>query len=237
MTPDKRTARLAGMLYLLLAILAPIGMLWIPSTLYVRGDAAATAANIRNSEFLFRAGIAMGLADNIVFILLGVALYRLLKTVSQSQALLMLLLVLSAATMGILNKINHLAVLIALSGADFLSVFTKVQLDALAYFFVRLHGHGLQIISLLWGLWLFPFGLLVYRSRFIPKIFGILLIVNGVAYCVSSFTWLLSPESSALMDQITLPAKFAGELPIMVWLLVKGVRDRASPSLIPAPAS
>lgn len=234
MTPEKNTARLAGALYLLLAILAPIGLLWIPSVLYVRGDAAATAANIRGSELLFRAGIALGLADNVLFILLGVVLYRLFKHVGPTGAMLMLVLVLSAGTMGFFNKVHQLAALIALGDAEFLSVFTNVQRDALAFLFVRLHGHALQVISLFWGLWLFPFGLLVQRSRFIPKILGILLIINGLAYCVSSLTWVLSPDSSALVNQITLPAKFAGELPIIFWLLIKGVRDEASPDLVPA---
>lgn len=228
--------RFAGVLYLLLAAFAPLHLLYIPSVLYVRGDATATAANIRSSEFLFRAGIAAGLIDNVIFILLGVALYRLFERVNRSQAMLMLALVLASATMGFLNKLTHVAVLIVLSGAEFLSVFSGMQLDALAMLFVRLHGQGLQIISIFWGLWLFPFGLLVYRSGFIPKILGILLIINGVAYVVGSFTWLLSPEISPLMNRITLPAKFAGEVPIILWLLIKGARSRPSQTLVPSPA-
>jgi len=130
--------------------------------------------------------------------------------------------VISVAT-GFANTINQLGALIALSGAEFLSVFEEPELDSLAYLFIRLHSHGIQIIQVFWGLWLFPFGILVYRSRFIPKVLGVLLMIAGVGYLLGTITFLVLPQyQSALSTPITLLEM--GELPIIFWLLIVGAR-------------
>ena len=220
----KKKARFAGFVYLLLAIPAPFALLYIPATLYVRGDAAATIANIQASESLFRAGIVTSLAVHVIFLLVAFAIYRLFEGVNRTQAWLMVAFVVVSAAVGFLNDLHQIAVLILSSGADFLAVFTKPQLDALALFFLRLHSHGIQANSLFWGLWLLPLGFLVYRSRFIPRIFGVLLILNGLAYMLSSVTYFAAPQYVDLVSRITIGPKFAGELPFLLWLLIKGVR-------------
>ena len=239
MNEMKKRARIAGLVYLLLAFSAPFALIYVPSTLYVRGDATATVANIEASELLFRSGIVTSLAVNVIFILVALALYRLLEDVNRMQALLMLVLVVASASAGFLNDLNQIAVLIITSGADFLAPFAKAQLDAFAFFFLRLHGHGLQAISLFWGLWLLPLGLLSYRSRFIPRIFGVLLIINGFAYVLSSLTFFLGPQYVDLVSRLTIVPKLAGELPFMLWLVIKGVRTgpfEGSADEMPAPA-
>jgi len=124
------------------------------------------------------------------------------------------------------NTFSQIAALIILSGADFLSVFEKPQLDAGAYVFLRLHSHGIQIIQIFWGLWLFPFGLLVYKSRFIPKILGVLLMVAGSAYLLSSFVFLVLPQYKAAISPLITFFEI-GELPIIFWLLIVGAKAQS----------
>jgi hypothetical protein len=138
----------------------------------------------------------------------------------------MVMLVLVAVPIAFVNSLNQIAALIVLSGADFLSVFDKDQLDALAYLFLRLHGRGAVVANIFWGLWLFPFGVLVYRSGFIPRILGVLLMINGVGYVADSAVALVLPRFSPLVSRITMIPQFIGELPIIFWLLVWGVRAR-----------
>lgn len=226
MNSTKKTARIAGFLYLLLALTAAFSILYVPSALVVFGDAAATAENIASSQLLFRAGILSGIVSHVIFVLLVLVLYHLLREISRKQAMLMVTLVVISVATGFVNTINQLGALIALSGADFLSAFEEPELDALAYLFMRLHSHGIQIIQIFWGLWLFPFGLLVYRSRFIPKILGVLVIIAGVGYLLGTITFLILPQyQSALSTPIMILEM--GELPIILWLLIVGVKAQA----------
>jgi hypothetical protein len=122
-----------------------------------------------------------------------------------------------------LNEVNNIAALTLFRGADYLSVFDQPQREALGLFFLRLHHHGLIVDQIFWGLWLFPFGLLVMRSRFLPRALGLLLLVNGMAYVAVSVTSLVAPDFLRVVSLATLPA-LLGELWIMLWLLIKGVR-------------
>jgi len=219
----KNSARIAGLLYLLLALTGAFSILYVPSTLVVFGDAAATAENISSSELLFRAGILSGVVSHIIFVLLVLALYHLFSDISRKLAMLMVTLVVISVATGFVNTINQLGALIALSGADFLSAFEEPELEAFAYLFIRLHSHGIQIIQIFWGLWLFPFGILVYRCRFIPKILGVLLIIAGVGYLLGTITFLVLPQYlSALSTFVTVLEM--GELPIILWLLIMGAK-------------
>lgn len=226
MNSTRKTARIAGFLYLLLALTGAFSILYVPSALVVFGDAAATAERIASSQLLFRAGILSGIVSHVIFVLLVLVLYHLLREISRKQAMLMVTLVVISVATGFVNTINQLGALIALSGAEFLSVFEEPELDALAYLFIRLHSHGIQIIQIFWGLWLFPFGLLVYQSRFIPKILGVLVIIAGVGYLLGTITFLILPQyQSALSTLITILEM--GELPIILWLLIVGVKAQA----------
>ncbi len=232
MIAKKKTARIAGLLYMLLALTGVFNLIYVPSTLIVSGDAAATANNITSSELLFRTGILSGLISNVIFVFLVLVLYRLLKDVSHKQAILMVTLVVISVSTTFANTFNQIAALILLSGADFLSVFENPQLESVAYVFLRLHSYGLQIIQIFWGLWLFPFGFLVYKSRFIPKVLGVLLMIAGFAYLLSSFTFLVVPQyKDAISPLITLLE--TGELPIIFWLLIVGARDQSERQIRP----
>ncbi|MDQ2871319.1 MAG: DUF4386 domain-containing protein [Acidobacteriota bacterium] len=221
----KRTARIAGFLYLVTCIPAPFSLLYVPNALIVRGNAAETASRILASQWMLLAGIAGELINPIAFLFATLALYRLLHGVNKPLASLMVTLFAISIPISCLNVLNEIAALILVRGADFLSVFTKPQLNALAMVFLRLHGSGVLVAQIFWGLWLFPFGMLVYRSGFIPRILGVLLIVNGFAYPIQSFTALFLPRYHGVVSQVTFPLLF-GEAVIILWLLIRGVRDR-----------
>lgn len=225
MNSTKKAARFAGLLYVLACIPAPFSLIYLPRKLIVPGNATATANNILASESMFRLGMAGELINAIAFLFVVLALYRLLKGVKKRQASLMVTLFAVSVPISFLNVLNEIAALILLRGADFLSVFTKPQLDALAMVFLRLHGYGFGVAAIFWGLWLFPFGLLVYRSGFIPRIFGVLLMINCFAYVIPSFTTVLLPQYKDAVTRIALPF-LLGEVAIVLWLLIKGTRDQ-----------
>ncbi|MFB3100532.1 MAG: DUF4386 domain-containing protein [Gammaproteobacteria bacterium] len=234
MNSTKKTARIAGFIYLLLAITGVVSLLYFPRTFFVFGNATATANNITSSELLFRIAIFTSLISQVIFVFLVLALYRLLKEISHMQALLMVTLVVVSASTGFLNTLNQVAALILLSGADFLSVFEKPQLDALAYVFLRLHSQGWQAIQIFWGLWLFPFGFLVYKSRFIPRILGVLLTIAGSAYLLSSFMFFVLPQYKTTVSPLITLLEM-GELPIILWLLIMGAKAQSLEN--PAPSA
>ena len=211
----KQQARFAGLLYLLASIPAPFALIYVPSKLIVSGDVTATANHLRASETLFRLGIASELIGFIIFIFVVLALYRLFKAVNEAHAKQMVILgALVSVPIMFINVLNEIAALVLVSGADFLSVFEKPQLDALAYLFFRLHGQGFAVASIFWGLWLFPFGMLVIRSGFIPRVLGVLLMIAGVAYLANAFATFILPRYAPLVSRVALPLEGA-ELPIV----------------------
>jgi hypothetical protein len=224
----KQQARFAGLLYLLVALSAPIGLVYVPARLIVAGDATATADHLRASEGLVRLGIATELGHQVVCIFLVLALYQLFVKVDEALARQVVILgALVSVPILFVNVLNDVAALILVSGADFLSVFPRSQLDALAYLFVRLHGLGITVASVFWGLWLVPFGTLVIRSGFIPRVLGFLLFAAAGGYLASSFATLVVPEFEAAVSKIAMPLEIA-ELPIVVWLLVWGAKTPTS---------
>ena len=226
MNSIKKQAKFAGLLYLLGGITAPLGLIYVPGKLIVPGDAVGTADHVRASGTLLRFGIASELISSVVFIFVVLALYRLLKKVNKEHALAMVILFLVSIPISLLNVLNDIAALILVSGADFLSVFEKRQLDALAYLFLRLHIQGFVVAAIFWGLWLFPFAILVIRSGFIPRALGFLLFIAGFGYVASSLTSLLLPPYAHLVGQFAIVLEI-GELPIIFWLLIWGAKDQA----------
>src|SRR5882762_8038200 len=226
MSSTHNPGRVAGFLYLLLVVFAPFRLIYIPSTLIVHGNATATASNIAAHELLFRLGMVADLFCGTILIFLVLALYRLLKGVDRNLAVLMVILGgLLPATIDFLNVLNDAAALMLARGADFLSVFEKPQRDALAMLFLRLHHQEVVAAEIFWGLWLFPLGVLAYRSRFLPRFLGVRLIINGFAYLAMSFTGLLLPQYEDMVSNIAFPAQL-GELAVMVWLVTKGAKPQ-----------
>ena len=232
MSSTKNPGRFAGLLYVLVSIPGIFALVYVPSKLIVDGNATVTANNIVAHEMLFRVGIACNLISQILFMWVALALYDLLKGVNRRHASLMLGLIVVSLPIMLLNELNAIAALILVRGADFLSLFEKPQRDALAMLFLNLHGYGFDIVAIFWGLWLFPLGLLVYRSGFIPRILGILLMLNCFTFPVNSFTSLLLPQYGDIVSRWVKPFSFA-ELMFMFWLVVMG----AKPKPLAGPAS
>jgi hypothetical protein len=221
----KRNARIAGLLYLTL-MTAPLRLLYIPSKLFVSGDASATARNIAAHQTLFRMGILSDLFTATMTIFLTLALFRLFKGVDEGLARLLVILgALMVTPIYFVNTINDAAALLLARGADFLTVFEQPQRDALVVLFLRMHGQGVLANQVFWGLWLLPFGLLVYKSRFLPRILGIWLMLNCIAYVVTSVTGILGPTYEQRVSNWLFPVMF-GELAIMLWLIIVGAKER-----------
>jgi len=172
---------------------------------------------------MFRLSIMADLVGQVIFICLAIALYRLLSGVNKTWAGLMVAFVLVSAAVGFVNTLNDIAALTLFRGADFLTVFDKPQRDALGMLFIRLHSQGIFIDEMFWGLWLFPFGLLVFRSGFLPRLIGGWLMINCFGYVALSFIALLFPPYYETAFGLAQPVLF-GELAIMLWLLIKGAK-------------
>jgi hypothetical protein len=223
-TSQRRTARLAGLLYLILIITGVYIIMYVPSQIIVKGDAATVANNILSNEFLFRTSIVGDLISNTIFVFLVLTLYRLLKPVNEHKAKLMVALVVVQIPAVFIMEALNIASLMILKG-EVLQTFELNQRQDLAMLFHKINEYGALTLEMFWGLWLLPFGLLVYKSGFIPRIFGILLIIAGVAYMNLSLGTLLFPSYSAFVSQPTLLLVAIGEISIMLWLLIKGVRN------------
>jgi len=221
MQPTKNTGRVAGLLYTVMGIPAVFTLVYVPHVLIVPGNATVTANNILASEMLFRGGIVCQLMNGIVFIFLVRTLYRLFDGVDKRYASLMVTLALLSVPIMFLNELNQVAALTLLRGADFLAVLGEPQRQALAMMFLHLHGQGVNLAAIFWGLWLFPFGVLVMRSGFLPRILGILLIVNSFAYPAVTLASLLWPSYVNVVNRVVFIPEL-GELWIMQWLLIRG---------------
>lgn len=206
-----RTARLAGLLYLLLAPIGALGILYVPNTLIVAGDMAATASQIVSNEAMFRLSMVSALLAQLVNIAVVLTLYKLLKPVNRTMAGLMVLFSLLAVPIAMLNEVNHAAALLLAQGAE--------QSPALMALFLELHEYGIQIAGIFWGLWLFPMGYLIFKSTYLPKFIGVLLMIGCVGYVADALVFLLYPALGVTFSEYT----FVGELVLPLWLLVKGV--------------
>jgi hypothetical protein len=232
----KKQSRIAALLYFISCLPAPFALLYVPNTLIVRGDAAATANNIRNSEAFFRLGMAVELFSCTVVIFAILAFYRLFKTTSHRHALAFMILFLLSIPISYLNLLTDLAALTLARGPAFLTaVFDKGQLDALVLFFLRLHNQGVILAQIFWGLWLFPFGIVVLRSGFIPRFVGIAVMVAGSGYVLSSSVALFLPASAQGIGQLAMVLGI-GELAFF-WMLIWGAKNLATKPPSPAQAA
>ncbi|NOU47288.1 MAG: DUF4386 domain-containing protein [Bacteroidales bacterium] len=223
----KKTARLAGLLYLLLIITGVYSIIFLSSRFIVQGDAVATAKNILANEFLFRTGFINDLISNTIFVLLVLVLYRLFKQVNERLAKLMVALVVVQIPAVFIMEAFNITTLMLFKG-ELLKTFELSQRQEMAMLFLKINDFGLVALEVFWGLWLIPFGQLVFRSGFIPRVFGTLLIIAGIAYIVDGFVSLLFPDFSAFVNRPTLLLVAIGELSITLWLLIKGAKNNIS---------
>src|SRR5438046_3485070 len=234
MNEIKRQARFAGILYTLANLAAPFACSYLPSILIVPGAATATADHVRTSIGFVRMGIAAELINATVVVFAALAFYRLFKPVSSTHARAMLVLVRLAVPISLLTILNTVVALIFARRPDFLGAFDPQQLDALVLLFLRFHVYGYVIAGIFWGLWLFPFGILAMRSGFVPWLIGLFMLLAGVPYVVSAFTTLVLPQYDYISTWLS--PLMAGELPMLIWLLVWGAKEPTGGRAIPASA-
>jgi hypothetical protein len=216
-------AKIAGALYLLVAILGPISMMYIPGKLIVSGDAATTASNIVASESLFRFGLV---SDSLIFlseIVLIVVLYVLFKPVSKTLSLVAAFSRLAMAVVQGVNILGNCTVLLLLSGAAYLTAFKPDQLQALAMLILNIHSYGVHIWEAFFGLHCLVLGYLLFKSEYFPKVLGILMTFAAIGYFINSFGNLLFPSSKEIFASMVAIGAILGEIPFMFWLLFKGV--------------
>jgi hypothetical protein len=219
----QKTARVAGILYILMD--GFIGGMYVDSKIYVPGDAMATVSNILASEWLFRLGFVSNLVGLILQLFLVHVLNELFNSVDRRQARLMVILVVAGVSVAFLNNLNLYAPILLFRGAGYLSAFNPAQLQRLSMVFLDMYQHGIMMAEIFRGLWLIPLGLLVSKSRFVPKALGVLLIVGCFGQLTSFLSTFLLPGYSTILTPIA-ETIMLGELPIFLWLLIKGVKDQ-----------
>ena len=223
MHPTDKAARIAGFWYLLLILVGPLRLIYIPNKLFVDGS-AATVNNIAAYEWLFRFGMVSELVGAIVLILLTLAFYRLFESVDRNLAVQVVIFGgVMPAVIYFVNVVTDAAALMIVRGADFLSVFDKPQRDALVMLLLRLHDHQFTATLVLAGAWLFPLAMLVYKSRFLPRFLGVWLFIGGCAWLLMGFTGFLAPQYQDKEFTYFQPA-FFGEIALMLWLLIRGAK-------------
>jgi len=218
----RNPGRVVGLWYLTLVLIGPLTLLYIPDRLFVHDNAALTAANIAAHQGLFKAGMLADLCGSMILIFLVFAFYRLFTDVDQQLAVWLVITGgIMPATLMLVNFLNSAGALMVARDPGWLAAFDKSQRDALVMLFVELHEHQITASEILWGVWLFPMGLLTYKSGFVPRFIGVWLLINGAAYVLLCVARLWIPAQAGTLFNYAQPA-LLGELVIMLWLLVKG---------------
>lgn len=228
MNSNKKTARIAGFWYLLVAVFPVFSVMVVEAKLYVPGNAAATANNILASAGLFRLGFVSSLLGQICFLFLAHALYKLFKSVDKDLARLIVIFIVASVSVTYLNMLNQFASILLSSGVGYLSAFEPAQLHALAMMFLEMHKYGNSIALIFYGLWLFPLGLLIFRSGFIPKALGVLLILGSFGDLIEFFRIFLFTNVKLTIYPPWLAVAAVAQVSFILWLLVKGVKDQKS---------
>jgi hypothetical protein len=225
MNSIQRTARIAGVLYLLITVLSIPVHFVIPAQLIVAGDAAATASKIMASEGLFRMGLGAELVLLLSEIVLSVLLYELFKPVNKTLSLVAAVSRLAMTAIHSANLLTHFIVLLLLGGAGYLAVFEPNQLQALVMVFLNAYDYGFTIGIVFLFLHALILGYLIFKSGYFPKILGVLFIIASLGYMIDSFSHVLIPGYKTGPAYLALPIAIA-EIAFPLWLLIKGVNAK-----------
>jgi hypothetical protein len=219
MNSPQKIARVAAFVFLIIFIQGMSTELFMRPGMIVPGDAAATVKNIAGSEALFRLSLVSDLIRQMFLLLLPLVLYKLLKPINKNVASFMVIFALVSVPISMLNELNHFAVLLLSSGAGYLTAFKADQLNALVMFFLELRKYG-TFIPQVFSIWVLLLGYLVFKSGFLPRILGILLMLGGLCYSVQAVLFFLFPNFDLMIFGLF---AFIGEALFYLWLLVKGI--------------
>jgi hypothetical protein len=222
---NRRTARLAGFLFICVCLpMAMWGESYVQSIIFVSRDPVATAANVLSKEFIFRASIISHIIGSFIFVYMVMLLYRLFRPVDKHLSRLMLVFVLAQVPIVFIVEVfNFAAVMILKSEAR--PTFDVVQQQEFSYLLLRLHNYGAGATKIFFGLCFIPFGMLVFRSGLMPRIFGFLLIISGIAYIADTVCYIVLQRPYYVMVHQIVRYTSAGYVLTLLWLLVKGVRE------------
>ncbi|MCU0321873.1 MAG: DUF4386 domain-containing protein [Chitinophagaceae bacterium] len=224
MEPTKTTARVAGVFYLMVVLTGIYSLGYVPSKLFILSDAQKTYSNLVEFESIFRLGIVAEVICYISFLILPIVLFRLLNHVNKNYAIAMVALSVVSVPFSLFNLMYKLNILTLIKNSDKLNLAldaaqTQVMLQ------LNFYNNGIQLVSIFWGLWLFPFGYLVYKSGFLPKVLGLFLMAGCFGYLIKFIGgFLLYAHQLTFLKYVTLPATI-GEIGICFWLLIVGIRS------------
>ncbi|HBB93502.1 MAG: hypothetical protein A2X22_02850 [Bacteroidetes bacterium GWF2_49_14] len=221
----KKTARFAGLLYLIWIITGLYAMFYLPSQTIVPGDAIATANKILANEFIFRTGIINDIISSVIWVVMVLVFYRMFKQVNERQAkLLVAFVIVQIPTVFFIEAFNITSLMIF--KGEVLKTFELSQRQDLAMLFLKISDYGVLVLESFWGLWLFPLGILIYRSRFLPRFLGVWLIITGFFYLALCFTSIMMPQYKDMVfnSPLALPVEI-GEVAFMLWLLIMGAKN------------
>ncbi|HRG38065.1 MAG TPA: DUF4386 domain-containing protein [Bacteroidia bacterium] len=229
MAPSKKLARICGFIYLTVVLTGIYSLAYVPTQLFDWNDAAATTTNIIAHETMFRLSIFSGICCYIAFLFLPLFLYQLLHTIQQSTAKAMVILATISIPISLINLLNKFNILTLIDKADKLPAAELKQLQTQVLLNLEYYDNGIQLASLFWGLWLLPFGYVVFKSGFLPKVLGLFLIAGCFGYLINFTGNLLVSNYGelGLRKFISLPATI-GEIGICLWLLIVGIKKEQS---------
>jgi hypothetical protein len=216
----QKYARIAGVLFLFSLVAGGFGEAYVPAKLIVSGDAAATVANLRNFDFLYRLGFAAFLIESLCDIALALILYALLKPVSKELSLLAAFFGLMGTATFAFAELFYFAPLLIMRGAGYLQTFSPDQLNSLALLSLKFYGFAGMIFTAYYGMAWIVRAYLMFRSGYLPRFLGVLMAVGGIGFVVRNFLLILAP---AYASDVLLMLMFPGGLILTVWLLWKGV--------------
>ena len=232
MIANKKIARISGLLYLIVVLTGIFSLAYVPKNLFIWDDATKTLENISSSELLFRFSIISSVICYTAFLFLPILLYKLLRDVNTTYAKIMVILAMISVPISFSNLQNKLAILSLIRKENYLSNYSSAELETKVMFYLNQYDNGILLSMLFWGLWLFPFGYLVYRSGFLPKILGCLLMLGCFGYIINFTGDILIKDYSeiGISKFISLPATL-GEIGICLWLLVVGAKQNMRSSI------
>lgn len=228
---NKKLARIAGIFYLIVVLTGIFSLAYVPSKLIDFDNATKTVKNIADHNFLFRLSILSGIICYLAFLILPLVLYKLLSHIGTTYAKLMVVLAVISVPISLVNLQNKLAVLSLIDNSNF--SFTETQLQQQVMYSLKLYDNGILILQIFWGLWLLPFGYLVYKSSILPKVLGMFLMLGCFGYLINFTGFFLIPNYSemGISTFVRLPASI-GEMGICFWLLIMGAKNTVTHSIV-----
>ncbi|MEX0275344.1 MAG: DUF4386 domain-containing protein [Flavobacteriaceae bacterium] len=226
MASQKSTAHWAGLIYLIVVISGVVSLMYVPSELYDWNDAPQTVQNIKTSKLLFKIGAVSGLICYVDFIFLPLVLFKLLQSVDRTHGVLMVVLAITSVPISLVAVSNLFSVLDVLGDSGHYVALSGNYRQAMVMSSLDAYYNGIHVSQVFWGLWLFPFGYLVYKSGFLPKVLGVFLMIGCFGYIIAFLGGTFFPgyHDTWFATLVGIPDSI-GEIGICLWLLIKGVKD------------